>query len=238
MKSVFDQDCSAVEYVVIDGGSSDGTVGIIEGHADKLSYWHSMPDRGIGHAFNLGVRRCRGEWILFLNADDFLCNKDALRNLASHAQGSKVDVVYGQIQPVSRDANPQFVSGPAGWPYSPWAFLFRDLISHPAALTSRAYFDKVGPFREDLRIAVDYELYLRQYRTLRTVLVPEVFTHMRVGGLSHDRKASIEEMLQAQILNRVLPPSAHAIFRSFVRSKAAVGRVIRSFPKRSGKAES
>ncbi len=231
MRSVIGQDLEGVDYVVIDGGSTDGTVEIIEHYADKVSYWHSKPDRGIGHAFNLGVEHSRGEWLLFLNADDYFCRTDALRLLANHATLSRADVIYGQVQPVSRESSPKLVRKAVGWPYSPWAFLLRDLIPHPAALTSRAYFTRVGPFREDLKIVIDYEHYLRSYRTLKTVFSQEVITHMRDGGISDDRSGCLDEMLRVQELNGVLPPVAQALLSGFVRCKAATGRVVRTLPR-------
>jgi len=228
MKSVIEQSLDRVDYVVIDGGSTDSTVEIIERYAGKISFWHSKPDRGIGNAFNLGVEHSRGEWLLFLNADDYFCRTDALEILASLAMSSKVDVVYAQVQPVSREPNPRLIGKAMGWPFSPWAFLLKDLIPHPAALTSRAYFMRVGPFREDLKIVLDYEHYLRSYKKLKTIFLPEVLTHMRVGGISSDRNLCLEEMLHAQKLNSVLPPTAQALLGTFVRSKAATGRVMRT----------
>lgn len=230
MQSVIGQDLEGVDYVVIDGGSTDGTVEVIAHYADKVSYWHSKPDRGIGHAFNLGVEHSRGEWLLFLNADDYFCRTDALQLLANHAISSRVDVIYGRVQLVSRESSPRLVRKAVGWPYSPWAFLLRDLIPHPAALTSRAYFTRVGLFREDLKIVLDYEHYLRSYRKLKTVFLPEVLTHMRAGGISNDRTICLEEMLQVQKLNGVLPPVAQTLLGAFVRSKAATGRVVRTLP--------
>lgn len=230
MQSVIGQDLEGVDYVIIDGGSTDGTVEIIERYASKVSYWHSKPDRGIGHAFNVGVEHSRGEWLLFLNADDYFCRTDALQLLANHATSSMADVIYGRVQPVSRESSPRLVRNAVGWPFSPWAFLLKDLIPHPAALTSRAYFTRVGPFREDLKIVLDYEHYLRSYRNLKTVFLPEVLTHMRDGGLSSDRTISLEEMLQVQKLNGVLPPVAQTLLGAFVRSKAAIGRAMRTLP--------
>lgn len=230
MQSVINQDLEGVDYVVIDGGSTDGTVATIKRYAGRISYWHSKPDRGIGHAFNLGVEHSQGKWLLFLNADDYFCRTDALRVLANHATESSADVIYGQVQPVSRESSPRLVREAVGWPFSPWAFLLRDLIPHPAALTSRAYFERVGPFREDLKIVLDYEHYLRSYRTLKTVFLSEVLTHMRAGGISNDRALCLEEMLQVQKLNGVLPPIAQTLLGAFVRSKAATGRVVRTLP--------
>ena len=228
LQSVISQNLEGVDHVVIDGGSTDGTVEIIQRYSGNISYWHSKPDRGIGHAFNLGVEHSRGEWFLFLNADDYLCRTDALQLLANHASSSRADVIYGKVQPISRESRPRMVRKVVGWPFSSWAFLMRDLIPHPAALTSRAYFRRVGPFREDLKIVLDYEHYLRSYRTLKTVFLPEVLTHMRVGGISAERNLCLEEMLHVQKINAVLPPAAQTVLEMVVRSKAATGRAVRT----------
>lgn len=231
LQSVVNQNIGGVDHVVIDGGSTDGTVQIIERYSDKISYWHSKPDRGIGHAFNLGVEHSCGEWLLFLNADDYLCRGDSLQLLMDCVAESEADVIYGQVQPVSREPSPRLIRKPVGWSFSPWRFLLKDLIPHPAALTSRLYFNRVGSFREDLKIVLDYELYLRSYRTLKTVFVPEVLTHMRVGGLSTNRNLCIDEMLRVHKLNSVLPPLAQTLLDMFVRSKAATGNLLRELPR-------
>ena len=70
--SVMAQTYPHLEYIIIDGGSRDGTVEIIRKYESRLAYWHSQPDRGIAHAFNLGLAQARGEWIVCLNADDIL----------------------------------------------------------------------------------------------------------------------------------------------------------------------
>lgn len=231
LQSVKRQELPGVEHVVIDGGSSDGTVEVIKRNAKQLAYWHSLPDRGVGHAFNLGVQHSRGDWILFLNADDYFSRPDALTILANQANSMpNAEIVYGMVQPVTRAAQPVPIGRPVGWNYSPFRFLLQDLIPHPATLTSRAYFARVGSFREDLRIVVDYEHFLREYRTLRTTFVPQVTTHMRAGGLSSDSAATLEEMFRAHKVNRVLSHASMAVLQTYIRSKAACGRAVRSAP--------
>jgi len=227
LESVACQHYPALEHVVIDGASTDGTVDIIKRHEKALSYWHSRPDAGIGNAFNLGVENSRGDWLLFLNADDYLCRPDALRILAENAASKPADVVYAQVQPVTREPSPRAVGAAVGWPYAPWRFLLKDLIPHPAALTRRAHLERVGPFREDLRIAVDYELYLRSYRNLRAVFVPRILTHMRVGGRSSASSLALEEMFRAHALHQVLAPAPRALLRTFIRAKVRTGRILR-----------
>ena len=70
IQSVLSQSYPLMEYIIIDGGSTDGTREIVHSYESRLDYWHSRPDRGVAHAFNCGLTQAQGDWILFLNADD------------------------------------------------------------------------------------------------------------------------------------------------------------------------
>lgn len=228
MQSVFEQTCQDVEYVVIDGGSTDGTREIIQGQASRLAYWHSRPDRGIGHAFNLGVEHSRGQWFLFLHADDYFADPEALARLAAAARDAgDADVVYGQIDVMTRDPEPRRLRGAVGWPFRPWQFLLRQPIPHPAALTRRSYYDRAGPFREDLQIALDYEFFIRDLHRLRARFVPVRVACMREGGLSADVPRSLREAYRAQRMHRVAPAPLLAALYLLLVAKAAAARLAR-----------
>lgn len=229
MQSVFEQTCPDFEYLVIDGGSGDGTREIIEAQAGRLAYWHSRPDRGLGHAFNLGVEHSRGRWFLFLHADDYFADAGALERLAAVARNAgDADVVYGQIDVMTRESQARKLRGPVGWPLRPWEFLLRQTIPHPAALTRRAYYDRIGPFREDFRIAVDYEFLVRQLQSLRARFVPVLVTCMREGGLSMDVNRSLREVYRAQRMHRVAPAAFLVAIYCLLAAKAAAARLVRS----------
>jgi len=206
IKSVANQDFDDYEYIIIDGGSSDGTVEIIQNYQDNLAYWHSKPDRGISHAFNLGLEHASGEWVVFLNADDYLASNTVLREMSVYlSQYNQHDVVYGQIQLVSRGKAAQPVSDLTGGAFS-WSVLRRKQnIPHPAAFNARSYFDRVGLFDESFRIAMDYEHYLRLGRNLKAQFVPLLVSEMREGGISkQSARASLYEGYLAQVKTRAL----------------------------------
>jgi glycosyltransferase involved in cell wall biosynthesis len=209
MQSVLSQTYPHIEYIVIDGGSYDGTVEIIRKYESRLAYWHSKPDRGLGHALNLGMTRARGEWILYLHADDFLLDASVVENIAPYLLNhTNTDVVYGNCIRMTREPGSQpapfchILGGPWNWQ----VYRCRSTLPHQAAFTNRRYFDRVGQFNEALARAVDYELYLRGGASLMAVHVPLAVSGMRVGGLSGNTVHTLREALNAQLLNQALPP--------------------------------
>lgn len=97
IESVLSQSYHDIEYIVIDGGSTDGTIDIIHKYAPQLAYWESKPDKGIYDAMNKGVDKSHGDYILFLNAGDLFFNNDVLAEVASIiGTGSHPDVLYGE----------------------------------------------------------------------------------------------------------------------------------------------
>lgn len=98
IKSVINQTYSNVEYIIIDGGSKDGTVDLIKKYADKITYWVSEPDKGIYDAMNKGITAATGDWINFLNAGDWYCHKSIIAEVVSYTLlHEKADILYGSI---------------------------------------------------------------------------------------------------------------------------------------------
>ena len=183
LQSVAAQTYPHREHIVIDGGSTDGTVDIIRRYEPHLSYWHSREDRGISHAFNLGLAQTRGNWVLFLNADDFLLDPSKLDSMARQLRTHfDADVVYGQRLFMTREAKPRLVRQGRGRVWSWKEFRWRQTIPHPAAFTNQGYFERVGRFDESFHIAMDYELYLRNKENLRAHYISLPITGMREGG--------------------------------------------------------
>lgn len=228
IQSVIHQKYTDMEYVVIDGGSTDGTREIIAQYGERLAYWHSMPDRGLAHAWNQGIARSRGRWLLFLNADDYLCDSDVFARLAAAVEShSDVDVIYGQVAFVSRETHAKQLGEPFGGPFAWSEFVTRSTIPHPAALTRREYFDRVGLFREDFRIAVDYELYLRSGPDLKTYFAPILVSCMRIGGMSRVRgREVLREWLRAVTINKSLPRVQARIWYWYLVFRHAIGQIM------------
>ena len=234
VQSVLSQDFDRFEHIVIDGGSTDATLQILARYADRLAHCRSEPDRGVYDAFNKGLGFARGAWVLFLNSDDYLARPDILSKLAGEAERTpECDVVFGQIVRVARETG-QVTGAPIGGPFDWRKLRFMNAIPHPAALTSRRYFRRIGGFRDDFQIAGDYELFLRAGPDLRARFVPLVVTCMREGGLSRIRvKHSLAEWLRAVRINRALPWPVARVVYWYLLGRALAPDRLRSAVKRA-----
>lgn len=185
--SVASQTLQDVELIVVDGGSTDGTVDLLISSASKLSYWISEPDKGIYNAWNKALRHANGEWICFLGADDYLWSNDALARMAGVLKTlpSGTQIAYGQVMLLGVDDAPLYA---VGEPYSLKPGQQADVMGlppHPGLMHRRAVFEVRGGFDESFRIAGDTELLLRELQCGSARFVPGVIVAgMRQGGIS------------------------------------------------------
>ena len=209
IQSVLSQSYPGIEYIIIDGGSTDGTVDIIRKYDAQLAYWHSQPDHGVAHAFNLGLAQAHGDWLLYLNADDLLLEPTGIEQMAPHLlRYQDADVVFGSMLSLTREPDPKLVPlcKIAGHPWRWQEFRRVNRIPHQAAFTHRRYFDRVGWFDESFRIAMDYEHFLRGGEKLRAQFVPLSLVGMRAGGRCVTNLVdTLREFKRAQIKHRALP---------------------------------
>jgi len=187
IKSVLGQTHEDVEYIIVDGGSTDGTVDIIERYADRgVARWTSGPDRGIYDAMNKGIGMATGEVVGILNSDDVYYDRDVLTDVAAVFVEKKVESCYGDLvymdkglgRVVRRWVSEAYKDGlfEKGW--SP---------PHPSFFVRRQAYERYGLFDPGFSLAADYELMLRFIRKHRvsTAYIPRVLVKMRVGGASN-----------------------------------------------------
>jgi len=186
IRSVIEQTYSNIEYIVVDGGSSDGTLDIIHKYEEKIDYWISEKDAGIYDAMNKGVQLSAGDMVAFLNADDFYKDPGVLARVAKVMQAEQLDALYGDVEffrhgnqddVVRRYNSGRFTAGRLGWGWMP---------AHPAMFLRRALFERYGLFRTDYRIAGDFEFIARVFKhpELRHRHLPETLVRMQMGGVS------------------------------------------------------
>ncbi|MDE2077430.1 MAG: glycosyltransferase [Burkholderiales bacterium] len=160
MRSVLDQGYPNLEYIVIDGGSKDQSVQVIESHSSRLSYWVSEKDRGQTHALSKGFERATGDILGWLCSDDLLL-PGALQRVARFFEAHpEVDFVYGNAFWI--DAQGQFIRPKKEMPWNKFIFLFdHNYVAQPATFWRRSLFEKVGGLDESLNLAMDSDLWLR-----------------------------------------------------------------------------
>ena len=197
IESVLEQKGVDVEYIVVDGGSKDGTVEVIEEFSRKDRKegfefkWISERDRGMYDAINKGIAMATGDIVGILNADDVLASPDTLAHIAASFKPG-IDALYADIRFVRegdsvealRTAKTVRYCSAAKW--KPWMFRFAAMVPHPSFYVRRECFDKFGGYSLDYRICADFELELRYLylAKLKAAYLPECVVVMRMGGAS------------------------------------------------------
>jgi len=200
IESVLCQTYANRELVVIDGGSTDGTVQILERYASALAFWVSEPDRGIYHAWNKGLVRARGDWIQFLGADDYLPATDVYAQLIPILERAfpPARIVYGRVLVEGENGAVVQELGEA-WSRARTRFTQVMPLPHTGVLHHRSFFEAHGIFDESFKIAGDYEMLLRELPEGEAVFVPELVLAMkRRGGVSTDPATAVRMMLEVR----------------------------------------
>lgn len=198
--SIADQSYPNKKLIIIDGGSTDGTVDIIKNNREVIAYWVSEPDRGIAHAWNKGLAQTKSDWILFLGVDDQLHDTNVLSDIATLLScDSESDLVYGQI--VFGDG--PYVNNILGSPFKRHIHKRRMMIPHTGCFQRYSLFEELGKFDESFKVAMDYEFFLRK-PSIKARFVLRLITTMGGSGMSTQQtKSTLKEGLLAQIKNHV-----------------------------------
>ncbi|HXN87208.1 MAG TPA: glycosyltransferase family 2 protein [Candidatus Binataceae bacterium] len=180
--SVADQTHHALELILFDGGSKDGSREILEANTAKITHWQSGPDRGIPQAWNMALERATGEWICFLGADDRFATSSAIAALLHATRDPDINYVSGQAALISEDGRTRRIIG-TRWN---WERMKRyQHIAHPGSIHRHDLFERYGNFDERYPIAFDYEFLLRVGRAVRAEFVAQPITLMGNGGQSN-----------------------------------------------------
>ena len=188
----------STELILIDGGSKDDTLEIINKYNESISYWISEPDNGIYDAWNKGITKATGDWIMFIGADDRLLPK-AINSYTSfierHPERDSLLYVSSRMQMVDQNGKLIRVKG---WSWEWPKFLKETTVAHPGSLHSKKLFEKYGMFDTNYRSAGDFELLIRPKDQLKAAFMDEVTVVMQEGGIS-DGTIGIKEHCIAAI---------------------------------------
>jgi len=211
IKSVFNQQFVDLEYIIIDGGSKDNTMEIVNKYKDKITKVISESDRGIYDAMNKGIALATGEVVGIINSDDFFHHKTVLQEVEKKFENSNVDGVYGNISYVDRfDVCKEVRFWYAG-EYNENKLKRGWIMPHPAFFVKKKVYNDFGLFNLDFKIAADYELMLRFLKNnLQIKYLNKTLVCMREGGYSakniKQRISGWKELYQAWRVNNLKPP--------------------------------
>lgn len=186
IESVAHQDYTNIEYIIIDGGSNDGTDDIVRAYSNVVSNFISEPDSGLYDAMNKGIRMATGDIVGIINSDDFYHRFDVISKVVNAFQEFRCQCVYGDVhfvKPNNLDKTVRYYSSKR---FSLKGFAWGYMPAHPTFFTFRSNFERFGYYRLDYKIAADFELLVR-------FLYKNKLTHhyldfdllkMRLGGVS------------------------------------------------------
>lgn len=188
VRSVAAQDYPQVEYIVIDGASTDGTAEVVQRNLGTNSYLISELDQGVYDAMNKGITIATGDVIGFLNADDVFAHKHVLSRITKVFRDPVIEACYADLIYVDQYNPHKIVRYWKSGPYVDGLFEKGWMPAHPTFYVRRAVYEKFGGFDLTYKRQSDFELTMRflKIHGLRAMYIPEVWVHMRVGGLSNN----------------------------------------------------
>jgi glycosyltransferase involved in cell wall biosynthesis len=211
IESVVNQSYGDIEYIVVDGKSTDNSLSIIQSYKDKISKVISEKDQGLYDALNKGIALATGDLIGIIHSDDFYTNNFVIEKIVKSIEENNSDAVYADLYYVDKvDTNKIFRKWKSG-NYKDGQFLNGWMPPHPTFFVKRSCYEKFGSFNLSFVSAADYELMLRfiHKHKINLSYLPEFIVKMRVGGKSNvtlkNRIRANKEDRKAWIVNGLNP---------------------------------
>jgi glycosyltransferase involved in cell wall biosynthesis len=182
LESVVNQTWREFEYIIIDGGSTDGSADLIESQSEHIDYWVSEPDNGIYNAMNKGIHMANGEYLLFLNSGDYFYNNTVLQE--NQCRIANQDLIYFNINVIDDDAiflkkYPDQLS---------FSYFTKDTLPHPATFMKASLFSEIGMYDESLKIVSDWKFFMESICKFNCsyLRIDETLSTFHFDGLSSD----------------------------------------------------
>jgi glycosyltransferase involved in cell wall biosynthesis len=187
VKSVLNQTYPHIEYIIIDGASTDGTIDVINSFGNAISKFVTEPDKGIYDAINKGIRLSSGEIIGILNSDDFFYDGNVIASVVHTFLNNDIDAVIGDVLFVDPVNSSKVVRYYSSKHFNINKFKFGFMPPHPSFYVRRDLYEKFGYYKTDYKIAADFELVLRFLRiyNISYKYLEMPFVSMRSGGVSN-----------------------------------------------------
>lgn len=220
IQSVLSQSYQNLEYIIIDGKSTDGTIEIINSYRDKISFIISESDRGIYDAMNKGIALASGDIIGLLNSDDLYADNEVLKDVMSYFQSDeKLDILYGDLVYVKRDRTNKIVRKWISRQYFPLFYERGNVPPHPTLFVRSKVYKEAGVFILSYKLAADYEFMLRVFKKhyYKIKYINRMMILMRLGGATNRSFKNIlkgnQEILLAWKSNNLRVPIMLMPFR-------------------------
>jgi glycosyltransferase len=175
-----------VEYIIVDGGSKDGTMDIVNKYKAKIAKVISEPDKGLYDGMNKGIKLATGDLIGILNADDIYAHDLVIENTVKKIKETGADLCYSDLVYVNRDNTDKVVRYWKSGTYDLRSFEKGWIPPHPTVFIKREIYEKYGVFDLSLKVVADHEILCRFMckHKVKSCYIPEVSTKMRLGGAS------------------------------------------------------
>lgn len=220
INSVIRQDYPEIEHIIIDGGSTDGTLEIIQEYETHITRYISEPDKGIYDAMNKGISMATGDIIGILNSDDLFESSDVIRTIAETLENnSTLDGIHADLYYVDPHNTNHIIRYWHTKPYPRNGFLTGWHPAHPTFYVRRSCYERYGRFRLDMPLSADFELMLRfiQCRGINVRHINKVLVRMCVGGASSKNIMSIlhgiRQCRRAFRVNGMKSPLLYPLYR-------------------------
>ena len=222
IESVIRQDYPDIEHIIVDGGSTDGTLGIIQEYKGHISKYISEPDYGIYDAMNKGIAMATGDVVGILNSDDFFESSDVVPTIVETLEKNpELDGIHADLYYVDPLNTNRIIRYWHTKPYSPKGFLTGWHPAHPTFYVRRSCYERYGTFRLDMPLSADFELMLRfiQNKGINIRHIDKIFVRMCVGGATSKNLMSIlrgiKQCRKAFIVNGMEAPLLYPVYRLF-----------------------
>jgi glycosyltransferase involved in cell wall biosynthesis len=199
IKSVISQNYNNIEYIIIDGGSNDGTQEIIKKYESDLAYWVSEKDSGIYNAMNKGWKKATGDVIGILNADDYYLD-GTLFKIAQMFDKFNADIVYGNLTKLRDIGDKTYFREE----FPNLSNMERAMgVFHPSSFVLRKVYEELDGYNEKYQLSSDYDFVLRAYKAnYKFEYINESLTVFRIGGVSNTNCSSYKEGYQILLENK------------------------------------
>jgi glycosyltransferase involved in cell wall biosynthesis len=220
--SVIRQTYKNIEYIVIDGASTDGTIDVIEKYQDKISVFLSEPDKGLYDALNKGIRLASGDVIAILHSDDLFSDRFVVSDMIEEMAVKNAEIAFSDMVIVDNSMTKVLRYYMASY-FSPWMFKIGWMPPHPTCFIKKSLFDEFGAYSLDYKVAGDFDFLVRIFyaRDISWTYLNRVTVKMRQGGVSNtgisSKKIIAKEINQSLRSNNIWSLPIFQLSRYFIR---------------------